>query len=520
MTDIDGATAGLVVLVAATVGVTWAARRLGLAAPIVLVAIGAVVAFLPWGPHVEVEPDLVLTVLLPPLLFAATAQLSIREVRARRVAIVLLSVGLVAFTVVAVGVLTWVLVPTLSLAAALAFGAVVAPTDAVAVTAVTRRARLPRVLSTLLEGESLLNDATALVALNTAVLAITTTVLPGQVALSFAVAVVGGIAVGLAVGWVVGAVRSRLVSPVLDTSVSLLTPFLAFLPAHAVGASGPLAVVAAGLLLGYRAPVVQSAEARVAETVNWRTIRFLLENGVFLLIGLSVPAVLEGAARAGIGTGRAVLTALLVVGAVVVSRLVWSLAVTAVFRWGPAALRRRSWPWRLNLAVTAAGARGVVTLAAVLLLPESTPDRGLVQLLALAVVIGTLLVAMALPAVIRLSALPAPDDAAELGELEGLLSEARAAGLRRLDTAEGLEERAVLQVRENAAFLDGDPGTTATERAAAFARARILALGAERDAVVRARGEDRYDERAVRRVLAAIDAEEAALWASVRDVEE
>ncbi|SDQ31209.1 monovalent cation:H+ antiporter, CPA1 family [Curtobacterium sp. UNCCL20] len=517
--SVDETLAWLVAFLVVTVAVSAAARRVGWSAPLALVLIGVAVSYVPGVPRVDVEPDFVLSVLLPPLLFAAALQTSLADVRARREPLLLLSVGLVAFTTVVVGLATWAVVPTLTLAAALAFGAVVAPTDAVAVAAVTRRAPLPRLLASILDGESLLNDATALVALNTAVVAIVATFDPGRAVGEFVLAVVGGAGVGLLVAFVMGAVRRRLPVAVLDTSLSLVTPYVAFLLAHAIGASGPLAVVVAGLFLGFRAPVLQSAEARLAESLNWRTIQFLLENAVFLLIGLSLPAILRGALSSGIGVGRALVVIAVVVVVLVGARLAWSFAVTAVYRWGPARMRRRSWQWRINLPITIAGVRGVVTLAAVFLLPEQTPHRAFLQFLAFVVVLATLLIGLALPWVIRRVALPAPDLDQERMETQLLLAEARAESLQFVDGLDddAYDDRVVERVRVDSALLGetlvGDDGVR-SERAAAYAALRMLAIAEERRAVLRARGEGRFPETAVRAVLTILDIEEAAVRAT------
>lgn len=514
--------AWVVAFLIVTVAVSAAARRAGGSAPVALVAIGVAVSYVPGVPRVDVEPDFVLSVLLPPLLFAAALQTSLADVRARRQSLILLSVGLVAFTTVVVGLTTWVLVPTLSLAAAFAFGAVVAPTDAVAVSAVTRRTPLPRILGSVLEGESLLNDATALVALNTAVLAIVSTFDPARAAGEFVLAVVGGIGIGLFVAFAMGLLRRKIAAPVLDTSLSLVTPYVAFLLAHSIGASGPLAVVVTGLFLGYRSPVVQSAEARLAESLNWRTIQFLLENAVFLLIGLSLPAILRGALESGVPLGQAVLIVVVVFVTLVVARLAWSLGITAIYRWGPPAMRRRSWQWRLNLPVTVAGVRGVVTLAAVFLLPEETPHRAFLQFLAFAVVVGSLLLGLSLPWVMRQVALPPPDLAQEQMETQLLLAEARSASLRLVDTIEPdeYEDRVRERVRVDAALLGetliGDEGRRA-DRTEAYAELRMRAIAEERRAVLRARMEGRYAEAAVRAVLTVLDIEEAAVSATLPD---
>ncbi|PZE95205.1 sodium:proton antiporter [Curtobacterium sp. MCBD17_008] len=510
----------VVVFLVVTVAVSAAARRVGWSAPLALVLIGVAVSYVPGVPRVDVEPDFVLSVLLPPLLFAAALQTSLADVRARREPLLLLSVGLVAFTTVVVGLATWAVVPTLTLAAAFAFGAVVAPTDAVAVTAVTRRAPLPRLLASILDGESLLNDATALVALNTAVVAIVAVFDPVRAAGEFVLAVVGGVGVGLLVAFVMGAVRRRISVAVLDTSLSLVTPYVAFLLAHGIGASGPLAVVVAGLFLGFRAPVLQSAEARLAESLNWRTIQFLLENAVFLLIGLSLPAILRGALSSGIGVARAAVVIGVVVVVLVAARLGWSLAVTAVYRWGPRRLRRRSWQWRLDLPVTVAGVRGVVTLAAVFLLPEQTPHRAFLQFLAFVVVLATLLIGLTLPWVIRKVALPPPDLDQERMETQLLLAEARAESLRLVEELEdgAYDDRVVERVRVDAALLGetlvGDDAVRA-DRSAAYGELRMLAIAEERRAVLGARREGRYPEAAVRAVLTVLDIEEAAVRATV-----
>ena len=225
--DPVGTISWIVSFVVVTVTVTGLSRRVGWSAPVALVAVGAVVSFIPNVPRVELQPELVLFGLLPPLLFAAAIRTSFIDIRARRDGILLLSVGLVAFTVVAVGFTVWLVVPAVSLAAAFAFGAVVAPTDAVAVGAIAGRLRLPRRVVTVLEGESLLNDATALVALNASIMAIVSIVNPWMVAGNFVKAVLGGVVVGFVVAIVLARIRKGLKSPVLDTSLSLVTPYLA-----------------------------------------------------------------------------------------------------------------------------------------------------------------------------------------------------------------------------------------------------------------------------------------------------
>jgi CPA1 family monovalent cation:H+ antiporter len=507
----------VVSFVVVTVTVSGLTKRIGWSAPVALVAVGAIASFIPGVPRLEIEPDLILYGLLPPLLFAAAIRTSLVDVRARRDGILLLSVGLVAFTVIVVGFTAWLIIPAISMAAAFAFGAVVAPTDAVAVTAVAGRLGLPRRLVTVLEGESLLNDATALVALNAAVLAMISVINPWMVAGDFVIAVVVGMGVGLGVGWVLSKIRKQLHAPVLDTSLSLVTPYIAFIPAQLAHGSGVLAVVVAGLFLGYRSPVIQTAEARIAESINWRTIQFLLENAVFLLMGLALAEIFDGVLEEGPGFWPTVAISLVILVALIVSRSVWMLITTSVYRFGPKWLRGRGWSWRTGVAVSFAGIRGVVTLAAVFLLPVETPNRQLLQFLAFVVVAGTLLEGLALPWLIRRLKLPPPDVEQERGETQRLMVEAQTAGLDLLEQQEleGVEPGVVERLRTNARFLaealENPPEGDGESRPASYNRLRRLMVQAERQAVLDARAEGRYQERAVKTTLAFIDAEETAL---------
>jgi Na+/H+ antiporter len=510
----------IVSFVLVTVTVTGLSRRVGWSAPVVLVVVGAVASFIPGVPQIALEPEVVLFGLLPPLLFAAAIQTSVVDVRARRDGILLLSVGLVAFTVVVVGFATWLAVPAITLAAAFAFGAVVAPTDTVAVTAIAGRIHLPRRLVTVLEGESLLNDATALVALNASIAAIVSVINPWAIVGEFGLAVVVGVGVGLAVGWVLAIIRKQLRSPVLDTSLGLITPYLAFIPSQFLHGSGILSVVVAGLYLGYRSPTIQTAEARIAETINWRTIQFLLENAVFLFIGLELSSILSGAFRSGITVGQTVIISVVVLVTLFLARFAWMIGTTALYKYGPQRLRERGWSWPTGIAVSFAGIRGVVTLAAVFLLPAETPHREFLQFLAFVVVVATLLEGLTLPWIIRRLHLPSPDFAQEASEMQRLLAEAQTAGLEHLESqVTGVEDdRVIERLRINAVFLSDaleNPSPDAAEDTPLeYRRLRRTMIVAERQAVLTARAEGRYQEPAVRSVLAFLDAEEAALKSS------
>ncbi len=369
------------------VGVTGVSRRVGWSAPLLLVLVGVGIAFIPGVPTVQLSPEVVLVGVLPAVLFAAALQTSFLEVRARGDSILTLSVGLVVFSALVVGLITWWLVPQMTLAAGIAFGAILAPTDAVSVGAIAGSGKLPRRIAALLEGEGLLNDATALVTLNSAIVAITAVVTVGDVAWDFTRAVIGGLASGVVVAVGITWIRRRLKAPVLDTSLSLAAPYIAYLPAVAVQGSGFLAVVVTGVWLGYRAPVFQSAESRIAERINWRTLSFLLENAVFLLIGLQLPEIVRSASKSNIGLLPGALIIAGIYLTMVLARYAWVLAATVLYRFGPERLRERRWGWRTAFAISFAGVRGVVTLAAVFLLPPRTPQVGFLQLAAFVIVV-------------------------------------------------------------------------------------------------------------------------------------
>lgn len=510
-----------VVFVVATVSVTGLSRRLGWSAPVILVAVGGIASYVPVVPKIEIEPELILYGVLPPLLFAEAVRTSFIDVRNRRDSILTLSIGTVVFTVVVVGFTTSALLPAIGLAAAFAFAAVVAPTDTVAVSAIAGRIGLPRRVVTVLEGESLLNDAAALVALNAAILAMSATVTPWFIAGEFALAVAAGAAVGLVVGWLMGRIRSRLHSPVLDTCLALVTPYLAFIAAEAVLGSGVLAVVVAGLYLGYRSPVVQSAEARIAESVNWRTIQFLLENAVFLFIGLNLAGIVEGAIRTGPGLWPTIVISVIILLALVAARFAFVMTVTLIFRHGTRRLRDQGVQWRNAVAVASASVRGVVTLAAVFLLPEDTPYREFLQFLAFVVVVGSLLGGLALPTIVRLLRLPPPNREQERMEWQQLMAEAQAAGLARLDAevTDTDEERVISQLRVNSTLIAESIERRSVDLEsesllAGYARLRRIMIQAERNAVLAARMDGRFTEPAVKSVLRAIDAEELSLRAT------
>ena len=287
----------LVGIVATVIVVAGICSKLDLPSTLILIVVGVIGSYLPFVPDVALEPEVVLFGLLPPLLYAAAIQTSLVDFNANRRPILLLSVGLVAFTTAGVGVLVHWLLPDIGWPASFAIGAVVAPPDAVAATAIGRRIGLPRRIVTILEGESLLNDATALVALRTAIAAAIAAVSWQHVTVDFLRAAGGGVLIGLLFFVVVGFVRKHVTDPVIDSAISFVTPFAAYVAAEneTIHASGVISVVVAGLLLGHKAPILQTAQSRIAERMNWRSIAFLLESSVFLLIGLQARGIIADA---------------------------------------------------------------------------------------------------------------------------------------------------------------------------------------------------------------------------------
>ncbi|MFQ1002174.1 cation:proton antiporter [Modestobacter sp. SSW1-42] len=514
-------TAQLVALVIAVGVVAVACDRFGWPTPLVLVVVGAAASYLPHVPDVQLDPDVVLFAILPPLLYATTSRTSLFDFKHNKPSIIAMSVVLVVVTTLFVGWVTWLLLPGVALAAALALGAVVAPPDAIAASAVGRRLGLPRRVATLLEHESLVNDAAALIALSVAVSALTSSPSAPEVAGEFVWAVVGAALVGAVVAAVLGFARARLKDPVLDTLVSFVAPYLAFLAAEEVHASGVLATVVTGLTLAHWSPKIQTASARVTEAITWRTVAFVLENGVFLVIGLQLPGLLSGAADSGLGTGRIVAVCLGVLVATIVIRFVFVFGLAGILAVGTPWMRREAWSPAVAGLVSWAGMRGVVTLAAAQVLPEDVPDREVLLLAAFTVVVGTLLVqGSTLPWLVRKVGLPPPDPAEDALRAAELGDAANAAGLRRLDelvtgdepdgVVHRLRDRSIARSHASWERL-GRPLADQETPSSIYARLRMAMLDAERDVVVAARDAGTAPGAVLEAALAQIDVEESLL---------
>lgn len=517
----------LVALLTGALAVTALARRLGVAAPLLLLAAGLAVSFVPGVPGYRIQPDLVLLLVLPPLLYSAALDSSYLRFRDNLRPIGLLAVGLVLFTTLVAGLGAWWLVPGLPLGSALVLGAVLSPPDAVAATAIGRRLGLPRRAMTVLSGESLVNDATALTAFRVAVASVVGvgySLLQGLGA--FALAAVGGAVIGRVIGWAVHRAR-RVLPGDLASALGLLVPFGTYLVGEEAHASGVLAVVVAGLYLGHRAPEVAAA-SRLQDEAVWKAADTVLEAFVFALIGLQLRGIVNSV-ETGLGLLMAAGAALTLI--VVAARIVWIFPATYL----PRALSRRvrarepAPSWREPAVLAWAGMRGVVTLAAAFAVPHATGDGGAfagreeILFLAFFVTVATLLLhGLTLPVVIRRLGFTGAEGYQDaLREAEAQHTAARAALGRLTDLAgsapthrpviESLRQQA--EARSNAAWERlGRPEPQGAERpSVVYRRLRREMLDAERAVFVRFRDERRIDDEVLRRVLRELDLEEAAL---------
>jgi monovalent cation/hydrogen antiporter len=512
----------IVALVAVVVAVAALARRFGLLAPILLVVAGLVLSLVPGVPMVELDAEVVLIGILPPLLYVAALETSVPAFRFNIRPILLLAVGLVLFTALAVGLVVHALLPGVPLAICVALGAVVAPPDAVAATAVARRIGLPRRVVTILEGESLINDATALVLLRVSIgAAVGSAVGIGNIALDTLVAAGGGIAVGAVGALVLGYLHKRTIEPLLDNALSLLTPFIVVLAAELVHASGVVAVVVAGLALGHRMPTLMSAGSRLQMEAFWRMVRFLLEGLVFLLVGLQLRrlvALLETPWPTVLALTAAVLAT------VVLTRFVWVYPTTYLPRLIPSVRRRDpNPPLRYPTIIGWAGMRGVVTLAAAFALPARLAGgqgypRDLFVWLAFAVIVGTLVLqGTTLTAAARRLRIPPDDPKADALAEAGVQQAASRAARERLEVvADGAPQevverlRGLTEKRANVAWERlGATGRETPSRA--YARLRREMLDAEREVFRLARDEGRISEEVLRRAQRDMDLEESMI---------
>jgi CPA1 family monovalent cation:H+ antiporter len=466
---------------------------------------GVGAALLPAFPRFGLDPGFFFLCFLPPLLFSDGWLMPLRELFKAKRPILLLAVGLVTFTTVAVGVVAHWLIPGLPLAMAFALGAIVSPTDAVAVNAATENLRIPARMTTILNGESLLNDATGLVAFKFALAAVAAgTFSAGRMAGEFSVLSIGGLAVGLAVGFGIGKLRDllravRASDTLIETTLSLMTPYAAYLLAERVDVSGVLAVVAAGLYSGWRDPVRMDAETRQTAYGVWSLLIFWLNGVAFVLLGLQFPALLAAVGHKFTAVQLAGLTAA-VAGTAMVARIVWVYPGTYLPFLIPSVRRTEVAPLPSRVFVVSwAGMRGTVTLAAALSIPLALPDgtavpgRDIVIFLAFGVIAVTLAVqGTTLEPLIRRLGIHEDENRPKEERLARMTAvEAGLATLRELEgPAATSDQQAALGVviaeyEQRLAVLtaEGETQRSATRRRHAGHHYRLAALKAERHAL-------------------------------------
>ncbi|MFS0734807.1 sodium:proton antiporter [Microbacterium sp. 1P10UB] len=559
-----------IIAVAVIVAVAAFSKRLGIAAPIILVVVGVALSYLPGVPDIEVPHEIILDGLLPPILYAAAVAVPVMDFRRNLAPIAGLSVALVVVTAFATGTLLFFLLPDLNYAAAVALGAIISPPDAVAATSIGRRLGLPPRLLTLLEGEGLVNDATALVLLRSAVAAAAGGLAsPWAGVADFLYAAALAIVIGIVAGIVTVWVRSKLSDPVLDTALSLAVPFVAFTPAEYIGASGILAVVVAGLYTGHAAPRAFSPQSRISDRINWRTIQFLLENGVFLLIGLEIRTLIEDAdpevfsVEASFGIGLLATVVLIVIRYLWVGPLIVALrlrerhaerttyrALLALyyFRAHPSRTKREARmrnrlerdygrrrgdleqqrqeriDWRGGIVLGWAGMRGVVTLAAAQSLPEDTPYRPQLILIAFTVAVASIVLqGGTLPWLIRVLGVQGVDAREDRREIAELLETLSNAGIEELERVVSESDRPydpdVVERARQSTFLRTEAAWERVDRGRnevdtphrLFRELRLTIVAAERQKMLELRALGNHPSRILAEAQALLDLEETRL---------
>jgi monovalent cation/hydrogen antiporter len=517
----------LLLLLVTALGLLLLADPLHIPYPILLVVGGLALGFAPGVPTVTLPPDAVIVGILPPLLYSAAFNTGLRDLKRNIRAISLLAIGLVTVTMVGVAVAAHYVIG-LSWAGGFVLGAVVSPTDPVAATSIAHRLGVPRRAIAIVEGESLVNDGTALVLFRFAAAA----VVAGSFSLvhaagDFVWTVLGGIAVGLLVGRVIRFIRFRVNNPPLEVTIAFLTGYIAFLPAAALGVSGVLAAVTAGVYMGWYTPELTTVDTRLQGNGFWQIFSFLLNALLFGLVGLQLRPILDQ--LPGLSWQQLVGYAALLWVVVVAVRFACGFPIAYVPRWLSRSLRERdpTPPWQFIAFIGWAGMRGGVTLAAALAIPLETdagipfPDRALIVFLAFSIVLSTLLIqGLSLPAVVRLLKLERDD----IDEREDAKARIHAvdAGLARLEELvdeEWVREDTVERMRglydfrrtRFGARLDRSDDGGIEARSQDYQRLRHELLEAERSAVFALRNEGRISEDVMQRVTRDLDLEESRL---------
>ncbi|MDT5091617.1 MAG: monovalent cation/hydrogen antiporter [Mycobacterium sp.] len=517
----------LAALLVAVVGLSVLASRLSVPYPILLVLGGALFGLIPGVPQVELDPEIVLVLFLPPLLYKASFFSNFNDFRADLRALTLSTIPLVLATMSAVAVVAHAVIPGMSWQVAFVLGSIVSPTDPVAASTILRRLEAPRRLVSAIEGEGLFNDATALVAYRVAVAA----VVAGsfslvEAGLRFVLGIVGGVAIGLAVGWLSARIRARTSDAQVSIAISLLTGYAAFVPANALGVSGVVSTVTAGLYMAVRGSRVLTLQPRLQGFFVWDIVDFLVNAILFVLIGLQLRAVVGSLGH--YSGGEVAGYAAAVVAVVVGIRLVWFFTVPylirALDRRPSQRARRASAGWRLVMAWS--GMRGAVSLAVALALPFSTvsgpfPQRDLIIFLTFVVILVTLVLqGLTLPALIRRAGVN--DGGAEADEETRARLVATKAALHQIDVLaeedwtrdESVERmRGQYQFRKQrlAARAGKIEDDGVEDQSQAYQRMVRCVLAAQRTALLEMRAEGKVSNEMMNRLQRELDFEESRL---------
>jgi monovalent cation/hydrogen antiporter len=501
------------------------ARKIRVPYPILLTCGGVLLALVPGLPAIQLEPQLVFNLFLPPLLYPAAVFTSWRDFRGNLRSILFLAIVLVLLTMTATAYLFNGLVG-LPLAVGFVFGALISPPDAVAALAFTQNLRVPRRIIVILEGESLVNDATAFISFRFAVAAVMTGSFSlAQASLQFLLVATGGICVGLAVGWLATQVQKRLDDPPVQTMFSLLTPYLAYFSGEAIHVSGILAVVIAGIYYGWRAPRILSARMRLQALPVWEMVVFILNGVLFMLVGLQLPQVVHSLAP-GSATD-VVRLAILVVLAMMLVRFAWIFGTTYL---PPLLLgkshRKNRVPWQHTALIAWTGMRGADSLAAALAIPfmlpngEPFPGRNLILLLTFCVIFTTFfLQGLALKPLVRWLGVM-DDHATEKEERLARLkaNEAALARLAELESSNRARPQTVERLRSEyedrirqLRIEEPDEESVSRLFSPDFEELACEMLQTERDTVIALRNEEAINDQALRRIQRDIDLAEARL---------
>jgi Na+/H+ antiporter len=505
------------------------ASRTGIPYPILLTAGGTALAFVPGAGAFHLDPAIILVAFLPPLLYSSAFFASLQDLRANIRPIGLLAVGLVTATTVTVAVVAHAVIDGMTWPAAFVLGAVVSPTDPVAAVEIAIRSRAPRRLVTIAEGESLVNDATGLIAYKFAIAATVTGAfsLPDAL-LHFVLNSAAGIAIGLAVGWAVAQLRRRLDDAPTEIAISLLTPYLAYLPAEAAGVSAVLAAVTSGLYLGWRSPELVTPSTRIQSVGFWEILVFGLNAALFVIVGLQMRTVLDG--LTGYSTGRLALYAAVICATVILTRFAWIFPLTYLPRVLSRRLRERdpSPDPRLPALLGWTAMRGAVSLAAALAIPLTTdagqpfPARDLIIFLAYSVILVTVVgQGLTLGRLIQLAGVFDDEETTAEQEARARIAAANAA-LERLgelrdeewvrdQTHERMRGTYEYRIRRFEARLDEEDDGDLEEGSQAYQRLRRKVLEAERQEIIRQRNRGNITDDIMRRIERDLDLEDARL---------